>query len=112
MPRQDSYKYVEGKIIKDWSYRLDDALKLSREGKMMDFLPQYRMRFRGKFPTPNNHIVEILHTWRQHFTDLDVPFVVSIMDCGFCGKIGEKYKESALVLWKERRVFNNGNKAR
>ena len=110
MPRKDTYKYIEGKIVTEWSYRLQDALKLSREGKMMAFLPPYNMMFQGPFPTERNHIVEILHTWREHFIGLDVPFAVTIVGMPK-RKYGETYREeNAVVLWKERRVFNNGNK--
>jgi hypothetical protein len=111
MPRNDNHKYIEGKIVTEWSYRLQDALKLCRAGKMMEFTPRYGMTFQGKFPQKNNKNLGVLVTWRNHFIwndehGISTPFIVTIVDMPD-RKMGDKGRgEKAIVLWKERRVFN------
>jgi hypothetical protein len=92
----DSNKLIElrSKIIPEWSYKIEKALKCTRGkcqftedlGQLMPF---------AKFNLRSDKDREILMTWYAHFVKVGTPCI--LVKCGYQG-----------ILYKPRRVLTHG----
>jgi len=84
-------KFKNTEIVEQYSYRLEDALKI--QDRLFDFLPNSNHGIRSrqcKCVTSN-----IMQTWMRHFKRQNIPFIISVSS-GW-----SKQEPYRWVLWKE-----------